>query len=81
MSSAIEAKHCVGTTQALGCGTADWPKMVGKIQTERKDLAKKGKLLTEEVATAAGAQLAGSFSEGTSVHYHRQAGIHADLVV
>ncbi len=55
--------------------------MVGKIQTERKDLAKKGKLLTEEVATAAGAQLAGSFSEGTSVHYHRQAGIHADLVV
>lgn len=59
--------------QALGCGAPDWPTALSKIQTERKDLAKKGKLLTEEVATAAGEQIAKNFSEGSSVHYHRQA--------
>jgi hypothetical protein len=68
----IQVSSCMDF-QALGCGATDWPKALSKIQTERKDLAKKGKLLTEEVATAAGDQIAKNFSEGSSVHYHRQA--------
>lgn len=58
--------------QALGCGAPDWPKMVSKIQTERKDLAKKGRLLTDEVATAAGRLVASKCSNGSSFRYHRQ---------
>lgn len=46
--------------------------MVTKIQKERKDLAKKGKLLTDEVATAAGIQVASNCSNGSAFHYHRQ---------
>ena len=46
--------------------------MVTKIQKERKDLAKKGKLLTDEVATAAGIQVASNCSNCSAFHYHRQ---------
>ncbi|BDA42267.1 Alanyl-tRNA editing protein Aarsd1 [Coccomyxa sp. Obi] len=40
-------------------------------KTERKDLAKKGRLLTDEVATAAGRLVASNCSNGSSFHYHR----------
>lgn len=65
--------HVWWPLQALGCGAADWTKVVAKIQTERKDLAKKTKFLTEEVAAAAGAVLAKNSSASNTSHFHRWA--------
>lgn len=52
--------------QTLGCGSDKWVANVAKLQSDRKEAAKKCKLLSEELAVNLGRQLAGSADEQTS---------------